>query len=116
MAHQVMWKTVCVTDKDGNDTFVHRGADLPDWVDEFTLFALSTSGATQVVDREDTEPVAKAVQPVPLSESPDELTMPSADDPKAAWVAYASDERNPNRITHDQATGMTKSALMERFK
>lgn len=116
MAHQVMWKTVCVTDKDGVDTFVHRGADLPDWVDDFTLMALSTSGATQVVDRGEPESAAEALEDVPLPDALGELMKPSADDPKSVWVDYASDTRNPNRITQDQAQGMTKSALMERFK
>jgi len=116
MAHQVMWQSVCFTDKDGVDHYTHRGADAPDWVDVNTLFYLTSAGALQVVDRGDAEPAAKAVESHPLPDAPGELVKPSADDPKPAWVDYASDERNPNRITHDQATGMTKSALMERFK
>lgn len=129
MAHQVMWASVCVTDTDGVDHYVHRGADVPKWVDDFTLMALTTSGALQVVDRdtpaedkpaEETDeghvyltPTEDALTPVISLE---ELAKPSVDDPKSAWVEFASDDRNPNRITTDQASSMTKSALMERFK
>jgi hypothetical protein len=117
MAHQVMWQCVCFTDDKGEDTYVHRGADAPDWVDSTTLFYLTTAGALQVVDRvDDAQPAPKAVESVALPPASDELTKPSADDPKSAWVDYASDARNSDRITHDQANGMTKSALMERFK
>lgn len=117
MAHQVMWASVCFTDKDGVDYYAHRGADAPDWVDSTTLFYLTSAGALQVVDRPDeTQRVFMTSESAPLPDASDEFLKPSADDTKAAWVDYASDARNPNRITHDQANGMTKSALMERFK
>ena len=119
MAHQVMWQTVCVTDSEGVDHYVHRGADLPDWVPDFTLFALTTAGAVQVVDKPEAKEAEKDATPVETSsetDTSDELVKPSPDDTKAAWVDYAADSGNPNRITRDQANGMTKSALMERFK
>ena len=119
MAHQVMWQTVCVTNDKGEDTYVHRGADLPDWVPDFTLFALTTAGAVQVVDKPEAKAPEKDAEPVEAStdtDTSDDLLKPSPDDTKAAWVDYAADSRNPNRITRDQANGMTKSALMERFK
>lgn len=134
MAHQVMWQSVCVTDTDGVDHYVHRGADVPKWVDDFTLMALTTSGALQVVDR-DTPAEDKPAEDKPAEDEGDEsvfltptedaitpvisleeLAKPSVDDPKSAWVEFASDDRNPNRITTDQASSMTKSALVERFK
>jgi hypothetical protein len=46
----------------------------------------------------------------------DELARPNKDDSKIAWVDYATDERNADRLSHDEAMNMTKSALMERFK
>jgi hypothetical protein len=118
MAHQVMWSSVCFTDDKGVDHYAHRGAEAPDWVDGQTLFYLTSAGALQVVDKpEETQRFRSAPEPVALPESSDdELVKPSADDTKAAWVEYASDMRNPDRITHDQANSMTKSALMERFK
>lgn len=119
MAHQVQWQQVCVTDDEGVDHYVHRGANLPGWVPEFTLFALTTAGALQVVDGPASKTDEKAAEPEETStetDTSDELVKPSPDDTKAAWVDYAADSRNPNRITRDQANGMTKSALMERFK
>jgi len=116
MAHQVMWSSVCFTDADGVDHYAHRGAEAPDWVDGTTLFYLTSAGALQVVDKPDAEPRRMTAESVALPPASEELVKPSADDTKAAWVDYASDARNSDRITHDQATGMTKSALMERFK
>lgn len=45
-----------------------------------------------------------------------ELTRPSSDDTKSVWVDYATDERNSDRLSREEANGMTKSALMERYK
>lgn len=116
---QAMWASVCVTDKDGVDHYVHRGAALPEWVDDFTAFALTSSGAAQVVD--DPVPAKKAVADVgmPELESSDDdgdLVKPSADASKGEWVAYASDERNPKRLTASDANARSKTVLMDLFK
>jgi hypothetical protein len=119
---QVMWASVCVTDKDGTDHYVHRGAALPDWVDDFTAFALTSAGAAQHVD--DPAPARPAATAVGLPEvepdtddgDTDELVKPSADASKADWVTYASDERNPKRMTAADANARSKTVLMDLFK
>jgi hypothetical protein len=87
MAHQVVVAAVSVT-RPGQaadateDTIVHKGALLPDWVDDYTRFVLTTTGMARFVDDE----VAKAMrveeaappqEPVRLQEHPP-LTSPAA--------------------------------------
>jgi hypothetical protein len=53
MAHQVVWLKLSVTDQTDPDKPVEhilpRGAAVPDFVDPFTLFALTGSGAIRAV-------------------------------------------------------------------
>lgn len=50
-------------------------------------------------------------------EKPDEPTRPAVNDPKAAWVGWAvhstRDAETP--VTPDEADGMTKGDLIDRF-
>lgn len=97
MGYQVVWPAVSVADmrdpKNVKDGIVfQRGAMLPDWVDEFTLHVLSTSGGVKAVETPD--PVLKAVtsppEPVRLQEHAPEFVTnvegssqdPTVKDPK----------------------------------
>lgn len=60
--------------------------------------------------------VDDSAEPSSEAGSGDELVKPSADATKSVWVDYATDERNEHGISHDEAQGMTKSALMEMYK
>jgi len=129
MALQAQWAKVNVTNPDtGEDYIVHRGAYLPDWVDDYTKFVLTTCGAVQDVpdasDDEDktsltdAEPVRLQEHPPPAQESSEpsgDLEKPSKDASKQEWVDYASDPRNPNRIAKSTAGNMSQQALMDRF-
>lgn len=129
MPLQAQWATVTVTHPDTNeDTYVHRGGYLPDWVDEYTRFVLTTCGAVQEVpDRpvEDVDTSLTNATPVTLQEHPpvqptevmpEELTKPSTSDDKDTWIAYAIDPRNPDRIAKSTAVNMSKQAIMDRFR
>lgn len=117
MPNQVVWPKCNVFDADGNPTVLKRGEYLPDGVDDAQLETLTVIGAVKPVDlapspESASEPTAEQVQ----TETPDMLQKPSPDDSKAAWVDYASDERNPDRISKTEANSMSKTALMDRFK
>jgi hypothetical protein len=51
---------------DSEETIVHRGALLPDWVDDFTEFVLSSSGMVKGVSDPDTSLVPRASLPEPV--------------------------------------------------
>jgi hypothetical protein len=40
---------------------------------------------------------------------------PSESAPKSEWVDYASSESTPDHLSREEASGMTKNALMEMF-
>jgi hypothetical protein len=121
-----MWDVVCVTDPENDrDTYVKRGELLPDFVDDFTKFALTHTGAVRAVDdAEETPEPATPAEPVrlqehppaPVTREPGAVQRPSDSEPKEAWVNYASDERNPERIPRTQAQKMSKDALMDKFR
>lgn len=119
MPHQVVWPKCNVFNEDGEPTTLRRGDLLPDGVDATQLEMLNIVGAVQVVEfaPEGYRPENPANEPVlnPENGSGDELQMPSPDDTKAAWVDYASDERNPDRISRSDANSMSKQALVGRY-
>lgn len=116
MRHQVMWNKCNVFRENEEPITLDRGDIVPEGIDEFQLSMLVTIGAARIVDDAPERPAApEPSSPSEPSES-DELVKPSPDEPKAAWVDYASDERNSRRISRSEANGMSKSALMDLFK
>lgn len=117
MPNQVVWPKCNVFDAEGNPTVLNRGEYLPDGVDAVQLETLTIIGAVRPVDfapspQDASEPTESEVE----SETPGMLQKPSPDDSKAAWVDYATDERNPSRVSKTEANSMSKQALMDRFK
>lgn len=117
MPNQVAWPKCNVFDKDGNATTLNRGEYLPDDVDSAQVETLMVIGAVKPVEyapepRESDRPTSEQVE----DQTPELLQKPSPDDSKTVWVAYASDERNPNRISESAANSMSKQALVDRFK
>lgn len=119
MAHQVVWDKLAVTEPDATeDTIVHRGALLPDFVDDYTRFALLGTGAVKFVPDDEPDPaltqVARIPEPVRLQEHPPGLprTDVSAADVAAVagLVPEGSDEPDDARrsgrprVTEDKAT------------
>lgn len=73
MGHQVVWAACAVTDPStGQEEVFRKGDLLPDYVDEFTLFVLTSTGGARFVEAPD--PVLSAAQqtpdPVRLQEHP----------------------------------------------
>lgn len=70
MTNQVVWKKLSVTDQtDPNHPVEHilpKGAQLPDWVDSFTVFALTSAGAIRAVDQLDPSLLADLAGPDPV--------------------------------------------------
>lgn len=93
MAHQVVWPAVSLADKrdpknvvDG--ILVTRGAMLPDWVDDFTLHVLTTTGAVKAVVDPDPTLVAIAEPPAPvLLQEHDPATVTSTGAPQVGGIA-----------------------------
>lgn len=82
MGFQVVWPAVSVADmrdpknpKDG--IVVPRGELLPDWVDDFTIHVLTTSGGVKSVETPDKvlQEVDKPPAPVRLQEHPPERVV-----------------------------------------
>jgi len=115
MRHQVMWNKCNVFSPEGDTSTLNRGDIVPDGVDDFQLSMLVTIGAVRVLDDAPAAPAPTAPEPSDSPE-PDELVKPSPEDPKSAWVDYASDERNSRRISRSEANSMSKSVLMDLFK
>jgi hypothetical protein len=111
VVHQVVWAKMNVFDADGNPTILKGREFLPDGVDQDQINMLMNIGAVRALE---TVEVPETDQP--SEPEADELQKPSPSADKPAWVAYASDERNPLRLTQSQAENMSKSALMDRFK
>ena len=115
MPYQVVWPQMNVFNADGEPTVLKRGDLLPDGVDDVQLETLSVVGAVRMLDYAPESPQS-ATESEPEPETPDMLQKPSPDDSKAAWVEYATDERNPARMSRTEANAMSKPALMDRFK
>jgi len=114
MPNQVVWNLCNVYDPDGNATTLKRGELVPDGVDTGQVETLMVIGAVKPVDVvPDTSETPSEDDAEP---APELLQKPSPEDSKAAWEAYASDERNPSRLPASQAKSMSKQALMDRFK
>jgi hypothetical protein len=149
MGYQVVWPAVSVADKrdpkNVKDGIVFpRGAVLPDWVDDFTIHVLTTTGGVKAVETPD-----KALQladnppaPVRLQEHPPvpqvDLTGTSQDpavksDPKAAkaknddpnrpadsaskaeWLEYAR-KRETDKAKRDALTDdVTRAELINTY-
>lgn len=119
MPNQVVWPKCNVFNKDGVPTVLKRGEMVPDGVDDAQLETLSIIGAVKAVEYAPESPENEPVEQGPERESeqePETLQKPSQDDSKGAWVDYASDERNPGRMSRSEANSMSKQALMDRFK
>lgn len=113
MAHQVIWAKMNVFDADGNPTVLKRGQLLPDGIDAIQVERLSIIGAVQFVEdasKPEPEPAADS-EP----ETPEALERPAPEALKPAWIEYASDPRNPNRISRETAESMSKADLVKRF-
>lgn len=115
MPAQVIWPRCNIFGKDDVPTVFERGEIVPDKdIDPAQMETLLVIGAVQMVDlrsgSDDTESDDSG-EP----ETPELLEKPSPDDPKPAWVAFASDERNPDRMSRNAAESMSKPALMARF-
>lgn len=118
MPHQVVWPKCNVFNEDGEPTTLKRGELLPDGVDDTQLEMLNIVGAVQVVEfaPEGYRPENPANDPVLNPDNdPPELQKPSPSDAKDVWVSYATDERNPDRISRSDANSMSKQALVSRF-
>lgn len=115
MPNQVVWPKCNVFSEDGTPTVLKRGDFLPDGVDDVQLETLTIIGAVKPVEfapeNPENEPVTET-EP----ETPEMLQKPSPDDSKTAWVDYASDERNPDRLSKTEANSMSKTALVDRYK
>lgn len=116
MVHQVVWMKCNIFSKDGEPTVYNRGDLLPDGVDDIQLEQLRVIGAIRVMESVPTEEELAAQQSEPVSSPSGELVKPSTADPKPAWIAYAIDARNPNRVSEQEANAMSKTALMERYQ
>lgn len=117
MPHQVIWPKCNIFSEDGEATTLERGDFLPDGVDATQLETLSVIGAVRPIDfAPSSESAGDATESETATPDTGELQKPSADDTKAAWVDYASDPRNPNRMERTAANSMSKQALMDKFK
>lgn len=67
MALQVVVDKIAVTKKgDIEDTIVHRGAMVPDWVDDFTKFVLAQTGMAKHVAEPDAALIEQGNPPAPV--------------------------------------------------
>lgn len=118
MPNQVVWPRMNVFNEDGEATVLKRGDLLPDGVDAKQVEDLMVIGAVRPVEyapERPQDPEDESADDEP-EDTPALLHKPSPDDSKAAWVDYATDERNPRRIERSAANSMSKTALMDRFK
>lgn len=147
MGFQVVWPAVSVADardpknvKDG--IVVKRGDMLPDWVDDFTIHVLTTSGGVKSVETPDKvlqevdnppAPVLLQEHPRPVqtdltgtSQDPAVKTQPvkaKNDDPnrpadsasKSDWLAYAR-KRETDKAKRDALTDdVTRAELINTY-
>lgn len=125
MAYQIVWPKCNVFDTDGSRTVFKRGELVPDGLanDTDQMLRLATIGAVQVVDiveapesaPEAAESNADGTATGNGSDESDELIKPSEDDTKEAWVSYATDARNPDRISATEARSQSKAGLIQRY-
>lgn len=117
MAHQVVWAKCSVTNPGtGEDKVLAKGDMLPDWVSEFTVFVLSTSGAVKVVETADPTLVPEDELPAPvrLAEHP---TPPppaqqvNARSSKGDLVEYGVAQGGDR----DELDAMTREQLLDRY-
>lgn len=142
MGYQVVWPAVSVADKrdpknvkDG--VVFQRGAMLPDWVDDFTLHVLTTTGGVKAVESPDRALVEVDNPPAPvrLQEHPPVVSStdpaavkpavvrPKNDDPnrpadsasKAEWLEYAR-KRETDKAKRDKLTDdVTRAELISTY-
>lgn len=125
MAYQIVWPKCNVFDTDGNRKVFKRGELVPDGLanDTDQMLRLATIGAVQVVDIvEAPEPAPEATESADSgmstgngSDASGELVKPSEDDTKEAWISYATDARNPDRISATEARSQSKAGLVQRY-
>jgi hypothetical protein len=126
VAYQIVWSKCNVFDNEGNRFLLKRGELVPDGLvnaDPEQMTRLLTIGAVHVVDiAESPEPSLNGSESnadgTSTGNGPDdsgELVKPSEDDTKEAWVSYATDARNPDRISVTEARTSNKSGLVQRY-
>jgi hypothetical protein len=123
LVYQVVWEHCNVFDENDNPTTYHRGDLLPDGVNDVQLQHLTVFGAVRAMESVPTEaemreamvtdPVAQPV--VNPNQGENTLEVPSKSAGKDAWIEYATDARNPKRLSESQARSMSKDALVDRY-
>lgn len=124
MAFQIVWAKCNVFDQDGNRHEFQRGELVPDGLvnpDRDQLDRLVTVGAVQVVDLPEPAPEAPESNATGTTDDTGtddtgELVKPAEDENKDAWISYATDARNPDRISASDARSMSKPALIDRYR
>lgn len=141
MAHQVVWAKCSVDNPEtGESVILTKGETLPEWVTDYTLFVLTSTGGAKHVEDE-APPVAPPPVPVRLPEHPpltSDLALAEKDTlagqaaarlrangpsesgrprdyaPKPAWVDYAVSKRDPD-VTEDEARVDAESKTKEQL-
>lgn len=141
MSFQVVWEKVALTrEGEPEDTILKRGQTLPDWVSEFMLGVLTSTGAVRAVDdgpipayaaptaRESELPPSVPTGPMPKDagavrdpepdrgsdqggDGDDDVEAPATSAHKATWVNYAVSKG----MSRNEADGLSKEALINRF-
>lgn len=110
MAHQVVWEKVNAGFAPGetDETIVHRGAFLPDFVDDYTRSALVSAGAVKYVPEDAPDPVLMRESivppPVRLPEHPADLPRTSAAGADLIRVAGLEDDARQLVEEYDAAS------------
>lgn len=115
LRHQVLWARVAVTDRRAQDKPVEhifeRGQLLPSWVDDYTLFVLTSGGGAAAVEGPDEEAVKAAeriasAEPVFKQEHAPTLTQPlSSQATPVETVDHTQGERRATDSAASRATG-----------
>lgn len=108
MGHQVVWPACSVTDPDsGEDVVLRKGDMLPDYVNEFTLFVLTTTGGVRFVEDPDPSLLAEENPPAQVL-LPEHLPPPAGSDAEKVEIERAKVEGLP-RARSGASTSAAKS-------
>lgn len=117
MPHQVVWQKLSVTDQSNPakpvEHILPRGAVLPDFVDPFTLFALSGSGAIRAVEEPDPALLAELAQRQPVLMPEHAPGIGDFDDPSAGLerTSVGGLATSPDAETVDHTTREGRAKL-----